>query len=100
MAFKNEKKIALLTNNAKLSSNHLYVIKINFSDLKLSRAYFQKKLSDKGILTQVHYIPLHLHPYLSKKLPKIENNFKEISMDTLTIENKKNVVSWSLNYRS
>ena len=73
MAFKNEKKIALLTNNAKLSSNHLYVIKINFSDLKISRAYFQKKLSDKGILTQVHYIPLHLHPYLSKKLLNTSN---------------------------
>ena len=68
-AFENDKNIkTLISKDVSLSSNHLYVIKINFNKLKLTKANFQKKLLNKGIITQVHYIPLHLHPYLSKKL--------------------------------
>jgi len=27
------------------------------------------------------------------------NTFKEISLDTLPVENKKKVITWSINYR-
>lgn len=50
----------------KFSSNHLYVVKINFLKLALNRNEFMKKLRNFGIVTQVHYIPLNYHPYFKK----------------------------------
>ncbi|MDM8542137.1 UDP-4-amino-4,6-dideoxy-N-acetyl-beta-L-altrosamine transaminase [Desulfococcaceae bacterium HSG9] len=40
---------------------HLYVIRLN-SD-RLDRSLFFKSLRDKGIFVNVHYIPVHLHPF-------------------------------------
>ncbi len=54
-------------NKRKLSSNHLYVLNINFKKLKISRNDFMLYLLKKGIITQVHYIPIPLHPYYKKK---------------------------------
>lgn len=41
---------------------HLYVIRLR-ENAKLSRDELIQKLSDRGIGTSVHYIPLHRHPY-------------------------------------
>ncbi len=49
------------------SSNHLYVIKINFKRLGIKREIVMKKLRKKGIITQVHYIPVTFHPFYKKK---------------------------------
>ena len=46
-----------------ISSHHLYVVKINFEKISFSRAELINKLRQKGIFTQVHYIPLFLHPF-------------------------------------
>jgi len=48
------------------SSHHLYVIRINFKNIKISRAELMSKLRDDGIITQVHYIPVIYHPYYQK----------------------------------
>ena len=53
------------------SSNHLYIINFNFKKLNLSRNQLMKKLLNKNIITQVHYIPIPLHPYFKKKGYKI-----------------------------
>lgn len=45
---------------------HLYVVKIDFSKIKLTRAELMGKLKLAGIGTQVHYIPVHLQPYYRK----------------------------------
>jgi UDP-4-amino-4,6-dideoxy-N-acetyl-beta-L-altrosamine transaminase len=45
------------------SANHLYTIKIDFTKLKISRNDLMNELRRKGIITQVHYIPIPLHPY-------------------------------------
>jgi len=45
---------------------HLYVVKINFSKIKLTRTELVNKLKQAGIGTQVHYIPVHLQPYYRK----------------------------------
>jgi len=45
------------------SSNHLYIVKINFKKLGITRNEFMLRLRKKNIITQVHYIPLPLHPY-------------------------------------
>lgn len=42
---------------------HLYVVQIDFSSAKASRGTFMRKLLDRGIGTQVHYLPVHRQPY-------------------------------------
>lgn len=42
---------------------HLYVIKVNFSKLKIDRSDFIRLLGKHGIGSSVHFIPLHLQPY-------------------------------------
>ena len=35
--------------------------------MKISRNFFMKELKKKKIITQVHYIPIPLHPYYYKE---------------------------------
>ena len=55
------------------SSHHLYVLRIKFENLEISRGRFMNKLFEEGIGTQVHYIPIPLHPYYSSKGLKLSN---------------------------
>lgn len=45
------------------NSWHLYVIKINLDELRISRDKFVEELKARNIGTSVHYIPLHMQPY-------------------------------------
>lgn len=45
------------------SNFHLYVVKIKFEQLGMSRNQFMDKLVKKGIITQIHYIPVHTQPF-------------------------------------
>jgi len=45
------------------SSHHLYVIRVKFKNIRLTRNQFMLKLREKGIGTQVHYIPIPMQPY-------------------------------------
>jgi len=45
------------------SGNHLYVLQINFDAINKSRDDVMKELQEKGVGTQVHYIPLYHQPY-------------------------------------
>ena len=60
LSFKNLKSCSLvLKNNYKIkSSNHLFILKINFKKIKKTKNDFVKFLKKKGIGTQVHYIPV------------------------------------------
>ena len=42
---------------------HLYSVLIDFDAAGISRADLMMKLRNKGIATQVHYIPVHTQPY-------------------------------------
>ena len=44
------------------SGHHIYVLRINFEIIGMSRQRFMQELSEKGIGTQVHYIPVPMHP--------------------------------------
>jgi dTDP-4-amino-4,6-dideoxygalactose transaminase len=46
---------------------HLYVLQIDFESLGKKRTTVMKELRDRGIGTQVHYIPVHLQPYYQNK---------------------------------
>ncbi len=66
-AFKGMDNLTLIQQDFRnISSHHIYVLKINFDRIKISRAEFMTKLREDGIITQVHYIPIHLHPYYQK----------------------------------
>ena len=55
------------------SSHHLYVVKINFKKINITRAEFMLKLREYGIITQVHYIPVINHPFYQKLGYKSDN---------------------------
>jgi dTDP-4-amino-4,6-dideoxygalactose transaminase len=48
------------------SGHHLYVLRINFNSLGTNRVGLMKNLKDKGIGSQVHYIPVPMQPYYQK----------------------------------
>lgn len=65
--FKNYKKIELTQNNFReLSSNHLYILDIDFKNISINRNEFMKKLRNFNIISQVHYIPVPLQIYYKK----------------------------------
>lgn len=55
---------------------HLFTILIDFKKFKISRNIFMKKLADKGIGSQVLYIPIFMQPYYQKKY---KFNYKHFS---------------------
>jgi len=67
LEFKNLKNCKIvhegLRNN---SSNHLYVLNIDFKKLGITRGKLMKLFEAKEIGTQVHYIPVPSHPYFKK----------------------------------
>lgn len=58
---------AMQPGTREASSLHLYVVRINFSALGMLRNDFMRAIRDLGIITQVHYIPVHLHPYYQQR---------------------------------
>lgn len=42
---------------------HLYVVHIDFEAVGIARANFMRMLKERGIGTQVHYLPVHRQPY-------------------------------------
>lgn len=58
-----------------ISGHHLYVLRINFENLKLNRAEFMLKLKEQDIGSQVHYIPVTTQPYY-RKLGVVPENYE------------------------
>lgn len=50
---------------------HLYVILVDFESLGMSRAKFMRRLRQQNIGTQVHYLPVHLHPYYMNRYGRV-----------------------------
>ncbi len=63
----------------RINSWHLFYIKINLERLKIDRAQFVEELKGRGIVTSVHWMPLHLHPYYKKKYDYKEEDFPTAS---------------------
>ncbi len=45
---------------------HLFAVRIAFDNLKTTRTEVMQRLRDRGIGSQVHYIPVHRQPYWQK----------------------------------
>ena len=66
--FANKKNIEIVQfGTRKLSSNHLYILRFKFKNLKISRLQLMNYLQKCGIYAQVHYIPVPMHPYYKHK---------------------------------
>ncbi len=59
----------------KLCAYHLYVVRIKFRELGITRRDFMEKLSKLGVGTQVHYIPVYRQPYYQKNFSFSKNDF-------------------------
>ncbi|MGK0255415.1 MAG: UDP-4-amino-4,6-dideoxy-L-N-acetyl-beta-L-altrosamine transaminase, partial [Arcobacteraceae bacterium] len=45
------------------SSYHLYVVQVDFSKLSIDKVSLYNQLKDKGMVLQIHYIPINKQPY-------------------------------------
>ena len=57
------------------SSCHLYVLQIDFEKIGKSRTGAMYELRQKGIGTQVHYIPVYLQPYYKERFHYDSDNY-------------------------
>jgi UDP-4-amino-4,6-dideoxy-N-acetyl-beta-L-altrosamine transaminase len=57
----------LARTRAALPAWHLYVVRIDFERAGMSRAKLMRALSERGIGTQVHYVPVHRQPYYAER---------------------------------
>lgn len=51
---------------------HLYAVRVDFKAADTTRAALMDALKEKGIGTQVHYIPVHTQPYYKKLYGEID----------------------------
>lgn len=54
---------------------HLYVMQLDLDRLAIDRDRFIGWMSERGIGTSVHFIPLHLHPYWKAKYGFVPGDF-------------------------
>lgn len=54
---------------------HLYVIRLDGSQLSVGRDRFIEELRGRGIGTSVHFIPIHYHPYYAQVLGYCRGDF-------------------------
>jgi UDP-4-amino-4,6-dideoxy-N-acetyl-beta-L-altrosamine transaminase len=74
LAFENLKNCEPIQKNMRnFSSNHLYVLKINFKKLGKTKERLMEEFKSAEIITQVHYIPVISHPYFQTKNYKNSN---------------------------
>ena len=58
---------AMQRGTREASALHLYVVRIDFRKAGTTRHHFMKALRAAGIMTQVHYIPVHYHPFYARR---------------------------------
>lgn len=84
-AFAKIKHIRLPFEDPECDNNfHLYVLLFDFKQIGLDRASVMRSFRKKGIITQVHYIPVHLQYYFRKNyctnwgdFPNAENYYQK-----------------------
>lgn len=65
------------------SANHLFVVRTGFGAVEASRTAFMQRLYERGYATQVHYIPIPMHPFYARRgcsmkdLPEAADYYRE-----------------------
>ena len=63
---------------------HLYMVRVDFNKAKLDKVQFFAEMKKRGIVLNLHYIPVHTQPYYQKlgfkqgDFPKSEKYYEEI----------------------
>lgn len=63
---------------------HLYMVRVDFNRAKLDKVQFFAEMKKRGIVLNLHYIPVHTQPYYQKlgfkqgDFPKSEKYYEEI----------------------
>ena len=71
------------TGTRNQSSNHLFVVRIDFDEIGKKRGQVMRELSVNGIGTQVHYIPVTRQPYyvelgfIPEDYPEVEKYYSQ-----------------------
>lgn len=70
-----------------LSARHIYILRINFEKIQMSRPEVMHHLAANGIGSQIHYIPISEQPYYLKKGFRTKNfpNTKKYYEECITI---------------
>ena len=55
-----------IQSNDCYSSYHLYVIRLKLNEISISHKTVFEKLRAEGVLVNLHYMPVYLHPYYKK----------------------------------
>lgn len=82
VAFQNSKFILPSYDYSKNSAYHLYVVKIDFFKLKITKAEMFMKMKERNIGLQMHYIPINKQPfytdlgYGNEHTPKMDKYYK------------------------
>ncbi len=84
-AFRSIESIQIPFESKDCNSNfHLYVLLFNFSQIGIERAQLMIGLKQRGIQTQVHYIPVHTQPFYRERIgtnwgdcPKAEEYYQK-----------------------
>lgn len=84
-AFLDSKFLQIPFEDQNCDSNfHLYVLLFDFEGIGIDRARFMVLLREKGLITQVHYIPVHLQHYYRRNFgtgwgdcPNAEDYYKK-----------------------
>ncbi len=83
-----------------LSAHHIFPIRIDFANIRQNRRELVETLKNHGIATQVHYIPIPLHPFYANKgfthsdLPNVMNYYQECLTIPLYPGLKKSQQKW------
>jgi dTDP-4-amino-4,6-dideoxygalactose transaminase len=76
--------VPLQQNGQAMSAEHIYVLRIDFDRLRINRKKFMSDMRNKGVGSQVHYIPVYKHPFYQTRFqfkdtdfPNTERFYKE-----------------------
>jgi perosamine synthetase len=59
------------------SGHHLYIAVFDFAAMRTTRTAFMARLADRGVGSQVHYMPVYLHPYHARRCKIDRDQFPE-----------------------
>jgi perosamine synthetase len=49
------------------SAHHLYIVVFDFAAMRTTRTAFMTKLAERGVGSQVHYMPVYRHPFYAQR---------------------------------
>jgi UDP-4-amino-4,6-dideoxy-L-N-acetyl-beta-L-altrosamine transaminase len=83
-AFRSNRYIKPLYNFDNNSSYHLYVVRVDFDNLSISKEELFIKIRESGVSLQLHYIPINKQPYYQnigygdESTPNMDRYYKEV----------------------